>query len=113
MISTRRLALLRAAHTAIYVVMALSTLVVLYAGVTGAQGAWLWVAAGLIGAESVVFVASGMKCPLTAIAVRYGAGPGAIFDTFLPERLTRHTLRIFGPLVVLGFVLLALRLWRY
>jgi hypothetical protein len=105
------LTLLRAAHTAIYLVMALSTGLLLYGGLTGARGAWLWVAAGLIGTESVVFVASGMKCPLTAWAVRYGAGAGAIFDTFLPERLTRHTLRIFGPLVVLGFLLLAIRSW--
>jgi hypothetical protein len=50
-----------------------------------------------------------MKCPLTAVVVRYGAGASAISDTFLPERLTRHTLQVFGPLVLLGFGLLVVR----
>lgn len=45
----------RAVHTVIYVVMATSTFVVLYAGITGAMGAWLWLAAALVGVESAVF----------------------------------------------------------
>jgi hypothetical protein len=113
MTDVQRLALVRAFHTAVYVVVALSSLVVLYAGATGEHGGWLWVAAGLVGVESLVFVASGMRCPLTAVAVKYGAGKDALFDTFLPEPLTRHTLHIFGPLVLLGFVLLAARWLRF
>ena len=104
-----RVALVRGVHTAIYLVMALATFVVLYAGATGAHGAWLWVAAGLIGVESVVFAASGMRCQLTAVVARYDAGGTGVPDTFLPERLTRHTLQVFGPLVLLGFGLLAVR----
>lgn len=107
--AARRLAIVRAVHTAIYLVMASCILVVLYAGVTGTRGPWLWGAAGLVGIEVVVFAASGMKCPLTAVALRYGAGEDGLFDTFLPERLTRHTLRIFGPLILLGFGLLIAR----
>lgn len=108
----QRLWLVRAVHTAIYVVMASCVFVVDFGGVTGARGLWLWVAAGLVAIESLVFVFSGMKCPLTAVAVKYGAGSGTLFDTFLPERMTRYTLRVFGPLVVLGYLLLAGRwLW--
>jgi hypothetical protein len=108
----QRLGLVRAVHTAIYVVMAGSVFVVDYGGVTGAHGPWLWTAAGLVAIECVVFAASGMKCPLTAVAVRYGAGDGALFDTFLPERMTRYTSRVFGPLIVVGYLLLAVRwLW--
>jgi hypothetical protein len=109
----QRLALVRLIHTAIYLVMASSVFVVLYSGITGAGGPWLWVAAGLVITESLVFTVSGMKCPLTAVAVRYGAGKGELFDTFLPERLTRYTLRVFGPLILLGFLLLGARWWFY
>ncbi|WP_293908063.1 hypothetical protein [Phenylobacterium sp.] len=109
MTARQRLTLVRGLHTAIYLVMAFATFVVLYAGATGAHGVWLWVATGLIGAESVVFAASGMRCPLTAVVARYDAGASGISDTFLPERLTRHTLQVFGPLVALGFGLLAVR----
>lgn len=103
------LALIRTVHTAIYLVMAASVLVVFFAGVTGASGPWLWVALLLTAGESVVFFANGMKCPLTALAVRYGATTGHVFDTFLPERATRYTFRVFGTLLVVGVVLLVVR----
>jgi hypothetical protein len=107
MTDARRLALVRFVHTAIYLVMAVSTLALLYAGITGIYGGWLWVVLVLLGVEAVVFIGNGMKCPLTALAVRYGAETGHVFDTFLPERLTRYTFRVFGSLMVLGLILLA------
>ena len=109
MTDPQRLALVRAIHTAIYIVMAVSTFVLLYAGLTGDRGMWLWAALALLGIEVVVFVGSGMKCPLTAVAVRYGAEKGYAFDTFLPERATRYTFRFFGSVMLIGLILLALR----
>ena len=47
MTNTQRLALVRSIHTTIYIMMAISTFVLLYAGIIGSQGAWLWVALGL------------------------------------------------------------------
>jgi hypothetical protein len=101
------LTVVRAAHTVIYVVMASATFVVFYAGISGGSGGWLWLAAALVGVESAVFLGSGFKCPLTAVATKYGASGGA--DTFLPERITRHTFQVFGPLILLGVVLLGVR----
>ncbi len=103
------LTLIRTVHTAIYLVMAASTFALLYAGVTGASGPWLWVALGLLAVESAVFAGYGFKCPLTAMAVRYGATTGHVFDTFLPERATRYTFRVFGTLMAVGLVLLVAR----
>ena len=109
-VSDRRiLALIRAVHTAIYLVMVASTLLLVYAGLSGVGGWWLWIALGLLAIESAVFVGNGFRCPLTAMAVRYGAEKGYAFDTFLPERATKYTFRVFGTLKVLGLVLLALR----
>ena len=106
----QRLALVRGVHTFIYIVMATSTLLLVYAGLTGDQGWWLWVALGLLAVETVVFAGNGMKCPLTALAVSYGAEKGYAFDTFLPERAApRDTFRFFGSLMLVGLVLLALR----
>ena len=50
-----------------------------------------------------------MKCPLTAVAVRYGAKTGGPYDTYFPERCTRHTLTVFGPLILVGLALNLLR----
>jgi hypothetical protein len=103
------LATVRAVHTAIYVVMVAAIGVLLYGGATGYSGRWLWVSLALLALESVVFLGNGMRCPLTALAVRYGAEKGYAFDTFLPEHVTRYTFRVFGSLMALGLVLLALR----
>lgn len=109
MTDPQRLAVIRAVHTAIYVVNAGAILLIDYAGLTGRAGSWLNVALALAAVEVAVFVGSGMKCPLTAVAVKYGADHGAIFDTFLPETLTRNTLRIFAPLLAVGLLLLTAR----
>jgi hypothetical protein len=105
--SWKPLMVVRAVHTVVYVVMAASTFVVLYAGITGTTGAWLWLAAALVGVESAVFLGNGLKCPLTAVAAKYGAGDGA--DTFLPEGITRHTFRVFAPLILMAVALIAAR----
>jgi hypothetical protein len=105
---TSMLALIRATHTAIYVVMASSTLILVF-GITGASGWWLWIVLALLAIETAVFVGNGFRCPLTRLAVDYGAEKGYAFDTFLPERATRYTFRVFGSLMVLGLLLLALR----
>lgn len=109
MTDPQRLAVIRAVHTAIYVVNAGAILLIDHAGLTGRTGPWLTIALALAAVEVVVFVGSGMKCPLTAVAVKYGADHGAIFDTFLPEALTRNTLRIFAPLLAGGLLLLMAR----
>ncbi len=109
MTDEQRLGLVRGLHTAVYLVMAASVFVLLYAGISGASGPWLWWALALISVEIVVFVGSGMKCPMTALVTRYDRAGNGVSDTFLPKRITRHTLRVFGPLIVIAFILLAMR----
>jgi hypothetical protein len=101
---------IRTVHSAIYILMATSVVFILLAGAFGYLGPWLIVALILVGIESVVFVGSGMKCPLTALAKKYGAEEGYAFDTFLPESFTRYTFRIFGLLLAVGLIGLALRM---
>ncbi|MEZ4726938.1 MAG: hypothetical protein R3E79_07375 [Caldilineaceae bacterium] len=109
MTDSQLLALIRAIHTAIYLVMAACTFVLVFAGLTGWQGVWLWVALTLLAIETVVYLGNGMRCPLTALAVRYGAEKGYVFDTFLPERATQYTFNFFGTVMVVGLGLLVLR----
>ena len=111
MTDAQRLFGVRLLHTVIYVVMATASVLVLYGGISGARGPWLIVAVALVVIESLVCYHSGLKCPLTAVAVKYGAGQDGLFDTFMPEWFTRHTFRIFGPMILLGLALLAARQW--
>ena len=109
MTAPRGLAAVRGIHTLIYLVMVGAIVAVLYAGVAGQRGPWLLVALAMLLAESLVFAGYGMKCPLTAVVAKYGAGQGEVSDTFLPARFTRHTLKIFGPLMAIGVALVAAR----
>lgn len=103
---------IRTFHTIIYIILAASVVFLLISGLLGYFGPWLLVALILVGIEVIVFVASGMKCPLTGLAKKYGAEKGYAFDMFLPESLTKYTFRFFGLLLVVGLILLALRLMR-
>jgi hypothetical protein len=105
----RALRCVRWAHTIIYLVMVAAIAVLLYAGLSGHTGVWLWVSLALLTVETIVFLGNGMKCPLTALAVRYGAEKGHAFDTLLPEKFTRYTFRVFGTLMVVGLILMVLR----
>ena len=97
-------------HTVIFCIMAGSVFFILYCGIANRFGLQLYLALGLVVLEGLVFFGNGMKCPLTALAQQYGAEKGYVFDSFFPERWTRYTLPVFGSLLLLGLVLLALRL---
>ena len=103
------LQLVRTAHTLIYAVMVAAIAVLLHAGITGCSGAWLWISLGLVAIEGAVFIVNGMRCPLTALAVRYGAETGHAFDTCLPERWSRYIFRVINTLAAIAILLLALR----
>jgi hypothetical protein len=57
--------------------------------------------------ESLVFFSNGCRCPLTALARRYGGPSGHVGDTLLPERLTRYTFRLFGGIFLVGLILVS------
>jgi len=105
-----KLALVRGVHTIIYIILAASVFLILYSGIVGYKGYYLYISLVLVTIEAVVFFAFGMKCPLTSLAKKYGAEKGYVFDTFLPEKMTRYTFRFFGTVLVIGIILLIIRI---
>ena len=104
------LAAVRLVHTVIYVINASACFVVLHAGLTGTIGPVLFVAAALVAVEAAILFANRLRCPLSAVAVKYGAREtDFLYDTFLPERLTRYTVHFFSTVVLVGLALMALR----
>ena len=88
--------LIRTFHTIIYIIVAVSVIFLLVSALLGYYGPLLIVALVCIGIEVIVFVASRMKCPLTDLAKKYGAEKGYVFDTFLPESITKYTFRFLA-----------------
>ncbi len=112
-LNSRKLAVVKTVHTIIYLVMVISVFYVLYAAIIRSFGVWLYVALTLLAIESIVFLGNGMRCPLTNLAKRYGDPKGYVGDTFLPEKFTKYTFRVFGGLFVIGLIALAMDIWFY
>jgi hypothetical protein len=93
-------------HTAIYLTMVAAIFYTLFAAITQSYTPWLYTALALLMIESAVFLGNGMKCPLTALARQYGDPKGYVGDTFLPEKYTRYTFRVFGALFAIALLIL-------
>src|SRR5438128_180389 len=99
MSDSHMLFLIRTFHTTIYIILVVSVVFLLVSAIIGYFGPLLLAALLFIGIEVIVFVASGMKCPLTDLAKKYRAEKGYVFDSFLPESLTKYTFRFLGLLL--------------
>ena len=100
----------RLVHTVIYVINGTACFVMLYAGVTGETGTWLWIAVALVAIEAVILLANRIKCPMSPLAEKYGAREtDLLYDTFIPERLTRYTFHFFSVIVLTALAFAGLR----
>jgi hypothetical protein len=108
MSESTKLRVVMSIHTVIYLTMVVAVFYILYAGMSKNHGSLLDVSLGLLAIEGAVLSASGMRCPLTALARRYGSQGGYVGDSLIPERYSRHTFRVFGTILFTGLFLLAL-----
>jgi hypothetical protein len=104
------LPVIRASHSAVFLVELASILWLVASGLTGRRDRSVAVAAVLVAGEVTVFVANDGVCPLTPLAERHGARSGSVSDIFLPDAIAR-TIPIWSTgLVVLAVVLHGRRL---
>jgi hypothetical protein len=102
---------IKVVHTVIFALLSACVVLVLYSGVANWITAWTWGALLLLSVESIVLVASGWRCPLTALAERLGATEGAVADIFLPRWLADRIFPVCGSLFAIACAILAARLW--
>jgi hypothetical protein len=104
----RLLALIRAVHTSVFLVMlsAIGWLVV--SGLIGRRDRTVAVAACAVAVEAGVFLANDHICPLTPLAERMGAENGSVSDIFLPDAVA-HTIPIWSTALIVLAALLHLR----
>lgn len=102
----RRLFIIKTIHTVIYLAMVAAIFYIVYAALTKTYDLTLWVSLVLVFIEGLVFLGSGMKCPLTTLAKQYGDPKGYVGDIFLPETIAKHTFRIFGAILIIGLLVL-------
>lgn len=109
--SVARLRIVKAIHSAVFLVELGSILWLLATGVAGRRDRSVAVAAGLVAVEGVVWIANDRVCPLTPLAEQWGAVSGSVSDIWLPEPVARTIPQWSIPMVALGVVLHVYR-WR-
>ncbi|MGH8949033.1 MAG: hypothetical protein ACRDXF_09255 [Acidimicrobiia bacterium] len=96
----RTLALVKGIHTVIWALVEAAMVYLLVSGASGRSDRRAGTAAAIVGAESLVFLANGARCPLTGLAESLGAQDGSVTDLYLPGWLARSLPLLHVPLVV-------------
>lgn len=99
------LAAVKTVHTVAWLSIESCLLAVLYAGFSGRAGRRTAIAAAVVTGETLIFAASGFRCPLTIVAERLGAERGSVTDIYLPRWLARNLPAIHVPLLLLAVFL--------
>ena len=98
-------------HTIAWIVIEACMAYVLYTGITGRNDRKTRAAAVVVAGESLIFAATGFRCPLTVVAQNLGDGSGSVTDIYLPRRFARILPGMHVPLILFA-VLLHWRNWR-
>ena len=101
---------IKSVHSALFLLLTASVLVLLASGISGRIGTLTLAAAVLIVVEGAVLVLNRLRCPLTSLAERHGAESGRVTDLFLPAWLVPHAFEVYGALALLSLVLIGVRL---
>ena len=100
-VDARRLALIRAVHTAAWASIESCVGYLLWSGATGRSDRRAAAAAAVVATECMVFAADGFRCPLTGLAEAAGAPSGSVTDIYLPRWFARNLPAIHLPLLAL------------
>lgn len=97
--------IIKLVHSLIWLIMALASIYILYAGITNTFNSILLVCIILLISEILILVYYKWSCPLTFIAERYTQDRNSNFDIYLPNWLAKYNKIIFWIIFVIGIVL--------
>jgi hypothetical protein len=95
------LAAIKTVHTLAWFSIESCTMYLLYAGLRRQSDRRAAVAGAVVAGESLIFVANGFRCPLTKVAVKFGAERGGVTDIFLPRWFAHNLPALHAALLVL------------
>ena len=108
-----KLKIIKSAHTLVWLIMALASFYILYAGITKTFTAWLWISIVMLCLESFILAVNSWTCPLTPIAMKYTADRQDNFDIYLPRVIARYNKIIFGSIFAIGLGLVIFNTWLF
>jgi len=96
---------IKAFHSFTFFVIQSCILYLVYSGARRRSDRRAAAAALIALGEAAIYAGNGFRCPLTGLALRYGAASGSVTDIFLPRWLAANIARIYTPLLALGVAL--------
>lgn len=98
-------AVIKAAHTAIFI--SIGGLILLFAwdGICQRPRRRTLLSLGIALAETAIYASNNQVCPLTPLVEELGAERGSVADIFLPDWFSRRIPQFAGTVLVLGLVL--------
>lgn len=97
--------LVKAFHSAAFLAIQSAIFYLVYKGARRESDGKAAVAAGIAGAETLIYAGNGFHCPLTGLAEELGSEHGQVTDIFLPKWLADNIANIYGPLFAAGLML--------
>ena len=110
--SRTALGAIKAIHTLAWFSIESCMIYLLYTGATRRSDRRAAIAGAVVGAESLIFVANGFRCPLTSLAEELGAEHGSVTDIYLPRWFAHNLPAIHVPLLALATFLHMRNVWH-
>lgn len=107
---SKKLLLIKLAHTTIWAFFVVIICYILWTGVTNTIDVYTFIAIGLVVIEGLILILFGWKCPLTVVAKKYTENQEIGFDIFLPKWIAKNNKIIMGAIFGIGAIIVALRL---
>ncbi len=98
----QKVLLIKVTHSLIFWLMSGCVAYIYYAALARTGGWYPYLAIGLVCAEGAALMLNRGRCPLTTLALRYGAARGTVTDIFLPGWAAARVFPVCGALFVIG-----------
>jgi len=98
------LAVIKAAHTAAFAVIAGCIVLFTWDSIRGREGRRVVVTSAIAIGESAIYASNNQVCPLTPLAEELGAESGTVTDLYLPNALSERIPLLGGSLLLIGLV---------
>jgi predicted Na+-dependent transporter len=102
---------IKVVHTLIFLFASSCILYVVYCGVAGKTGNYLWVSIGIVFAIGVIYAINGFECPLATL-VHQLAGRRDIADIFFPDWFANKIMPVSTIIYLIGIALVFRNLYR-
>ena len=109
--TTNRVFYIRLTHAILFLLMTFGVLYILYSGVTQTYNWVLIFSISTFTLESLALLLNRWRCPLTDLAMKYGATEeqARITSLFCPKWFIPYVFKVYGVLFVIGLILVLAR----